>query len=291
MFFPNAKPPDSTKYTYSTFVNFIGFQNNKIRFFVQKYYMFNPDATTHNKMYEAYDILQLICENNIWDTFNIQAGLNLLKHPNSYFIYYEIMDTVILEPRYVNQTGIFKWSDEELAIQLVAKTNVPDSLIDEEDLRTLLIYNVITKEWKKFVFPSIFAGYRILNILEWNDKLYFGFRGHQGGLNVPNIMEYTGPRYTSIDAPEELTTDLIVTNIYPNPATESLSISFDLKLSSFAIIKLCDLLGRELIEVNNGMLDAGSYNRTLNTSNLSSGVYYLKFNVGKEFYVEKVVIK
>jgi hypothetical protein len=54
---------------------------------------------------------------------------------------------------------------------------------------------------------------------------------------------------------------------------------------------LCDISGRELFEVYNGFATVGTFTKSINTDNLSKGVYLLKVVIDKDFTVEKFVVE
>ncbi len=67
---------------------------------------------------------------------------------------------------------------------------------------------------------------------------------------------------------------------YPNPFNPSTRISFQLKATSFASLKVYDMLGREVATLLNEHLAAGSYETTFSPSGLASGIYYYQFTAG-----------
>lgn len=66
-------------------------------------------------------------------------------------------------------------------------------------------------------------------------------------------------------------------NNYPNPFNPITHIRFDIPIDNFAILKVYDNLGREVITLLNKQIKPGSYEIEFNASNLSSGIYYYKF--------------
>ncbi len=68
---------------------------------------------------------------------------------------------------------------------------------------------------------------------------------------------------------------------YPNPFNPNTVISYQLAVSSFASLKIYDLLGKEVATLVNEKQNAGSYNYQLSTDNyqLTSGVYFYKLLV------------
>lgn len=61
---------------------------------------------------------------------------------------------------------------------------------------------------------------------------------------------------------------------YPNPFNPATKINFEMKNSSFASLKVFDMTGKEIQQLVNENLTAGSYEVTFNSGNLNSGVYF-----------------
>ena len=106
---------------------------------------------------------------------------------------------------------------------------------------------------------------------------YVGFHVHSN----PNMY------YVAIDdvnfcipeSIEEINTSNI--NIYPNPASESISIYSD--LSNYSV-ELFDVSQRKLLTIDNSP-------KTVNVKNLSSGIYFVKIYSDKNTFFEKLIIR
>ena len=61
---------------------------------------------------------------------------------------------------------------------------------------------------------------------------------------------------------------------YPNPFNPSTVIAFNIAKQSFVSLKIFDILGREVKDIINSNLAAGSYNVDFNASELTSGIYF-----------------
>jgi len=61
---------------------------------------------------------------------------------------------------------------------------------------------------------------------------------------------------------------------YPNPFNPSTTIKFDVRTSGIVILKVFDVLGREVEVIVNEYLESGSYSVQFSGDNLPSGVYY-----------------
>jgi hypothetical protein len=55
-------------------------------------------------------------------------------------------------------------------------------------------------------------------------------------------------------------------------------------------LKVLDILGQEVATVQNGYMDAGSYEKTFDASRVASGVYVYRLEVGGFVAVKKLVV-
>lgn len=70
--------------------------------------------------------------------------------------------------------------------------------------------------------------------------------------------------------------DFALNSIYPNPFNSSALISFELDRVGFASLSLFDINGREVANLVQGKMDAGSHQVVVDGTALTSGVYLLK---------------
>ena len=77
---------------------------------------------------------------------------------------------------------------------------------------------------------------------------------------------------------------------YPNPFNPSTTIKFDIPKQDFVNIKIYDMLGREVSEILNEKLNAGSYEVNFEAGSLSSGVYFYRIKAGGFADVKKLVL-
>jgi hypothetical protein len=78
---------------------------------------------------------------------------------------------------------------------------------------------------------------------------------------------------------------------YPNPFNPVTKIKYDLPKNTNVIIKVYDLLGREVTTlINNEFRNAGRYEVNWNASNYASGVYFYRIQVADYTSVKKMVL-
>jgi hypothetical protein len=76
---------------------------------------------------------------------------------------------------------------------------------------------------------------------------------------------------------------------YPNPFNPSTTIKFDLAKRDDVKIKIFDIIGREVVILHSGMLDAGRYKVNFDATNLSSGVYFYRLESTNFTDVKKMI--
>ncbi len=77
---------------------------------------------------------------------------------------------------------------------------------------------------------------------------------------------------------------------YPNPFNPVTNIAFDLPKSSFAVLKIYDMLGREVAMLVNEKLNAGIYKVDFNASALSSGTYFYSLTTADFSSTKKLTV-
>ena len=74
--------------------------------------------------------------------------------------------------------------------------------------------------------------------------------------------------------------DKMIANMYPNPATDNISVEFNLKTPATPRFEIINILGETVVKINNESFAAGSNIINIDTKSLASGSYYLKISVG-----------
>jgi hypothetical protein len=77
---------------------------------------------------------------------------------------------------------------------------------------------------------------------------------------------------------------------YPNPFNPSTTISWQSPVSSLQTLKIYDVLGNEVATLVNEFRNAGSYEFDFDASELSSGVYFYKLQVGDFVQTKKMLL-
>jgi len=77
---------------------------------------------------------------------------------------------------------------------------------------------------------------------------------------------------------------------YPNPFNPSTTIQFTLPSRSFVSLKVFAVIGREVATIVSEELSAGSYSRTWNAANMSSGIYFYRLQAGTFTETKKLIL-
>ena len=79
-------------------------------------------------------------------------------------------------------------------------------------------------------------------------------------------------------------------NIFPNPTTDELNITYSLNQSQNVLIELLNVLGEKIVLLNQKQY-AGerSFNLHLSEFSLNAGVYFVRISVEGNTYVRKIV--
>jgi PKD repeat protein len=80
-------------------------------------------------------------------------------------------------------------------------------------------------------------------------------------------------------------------NVYPNPSSGEVTLSYELAQSSALEISLSNLLGEQIASIlNSGLQGAGSYNMKYNTTGLKPGIYLLRFKTKSSTQTRRLTV-
>ncbi len=77
---------------------------------------------------------------------------------------------------------------------------------------------------------------------------------------------------------------------YPNPFNAALTIPFELNEAMYVSISIYDINGRVVSNIMNNEMQTGRYSIHYNASNLSSGIYFVRFNIGAAWNIQRIVL-
>ena len=134
------------------------------------------------------------------------------------------------------------------------------------------------------------GNYQLNSLAEGNLKIFinrFGYISDSTYLNVTptsnidsvnfNMMPlFVGLKQISSSVPNEYK----LYQNYPNPFNPMTNIKYQISKAGFVILKIYDILGRQISTLINEKQTPGSYNVTFDATSLSSGVYFYKLQTG-----------
>ena len=108
--------------------------------------------------------------------------------------------------------------------------------------------------------------------------------------NVGLPSEEASITFLGLEEDNELPLEYALNQNYPNPFNPSTVIRYSIKQNSQVILKLYDMLGKEIATLVNEEINAGIYEFELDASELTSGVYFYKIQAGPFKYVRKMLL-
>lgn len=104
--------------------------------------------------------------------------------------------------------------------------------------------------------------------------------GWAGGSGNVLMKTTTGGVLTGFsNSTSEIPDRYFLSQNYPNPFNPITNITFGISKQGFITLKVYDVLGNEVSILNNGNMTAGNYEVNFDGSNLSSGMYFYRFDV------------
>ncbi len=86
---------------------------------------------------------------------------------------------------------------------------------------------------------------------------------------------------------ENISTSL---NIFPNPISNSTTLSFSLTQSQKVSLKIFDVNGRLVTTLTDKIIEAGEHQIEFNAEKINAGIYFLKMQTGEFLKTEKLII-
>jgi len=104
------------------------------------------------------------------------------------------------------------------------------------------------------------------------------------------VVDLTVIKPSSILNVELIPTKIILYQNYPNPFNSSTMISYSTSNPGFVILKIYDILGKEVQTLVDKYQVTGDYTISLDAKNLSSGIYFYQLQVGNDFVITKKML-
>ena len=81
-----------------------------------------------------------------------------------------------------------------------------------------------------------------------------------------------------------------ITNLFPNPFNPILNIDFEFSQAGWVKVEISDITGAIVNIVYDGYMTMGKHQKSWNSENLPSGVYFVSLQAGGNFLTSKVVL-
>ena len=131
----------------------------------------------------------------------------------------------------------------------------------------------------------------INSIQQLSDEGYIA-TGYQGTMNATDIMlirfGYTSS--TGISGEKIIIDNYKLQQNYPNPFNPSTTISYSLPYAGVVNIKIYDVLGKKIKTLIDEFQSYGDHTIQFNASNLASGIYFYRLEVGNEIIATKKML-
>jgi len=86
------------------------------------------------------------------------------------------------------------------------------------------------------------------------------------------------------------TADINLHPVFPNPASHEATLNFALRNNRQVTIEVYDMSGKMVASLNEGLMKAGIYNKTIDVNQLSNGVYMVSINAGTSKAISKLTV-
>jgi hypothetical protein len=133
----------------------------------------------------------------------------------------------------------------------------------------------------------------ILNTFQAGDTIFIRFKLHSDPLTagwgwaIDNV--FIQQKITAIERVEK---NNLSCNIYPNPITGgTTNVNFSLDKKSKVSIKVLDIKGQVLWGNDFGYKPKGSYNESINLSNLANGIYVMRIEINNNQITKKIIVR
>jgi len=93
-----------------------------------------------------------------------------------------------------------------------------------------------------------------------------------------------------IQTPDDAPNGFNLSQNYPNPFTSSTIINFEIPVKSFVSLKVCNLLGEEIVEMAGKEYLPGMHSGTFYESRLTRGIYYYTLKANDFIQTKKMIL-
>jgi hypothetical protein len=144
------------------------------------------------------------------------------------------------------------------------------------------------KNWNAVNSGLTYEDASVVALATWGDYIFATINSN-GGVWRRSLSEIFAS-VTSVENSGSVPTKFNLKQNYPNPFNPSTKIKYSVAHSSTVLLKIYDVLGKEVATLINEEKPAGSYEATFDASNLSSGIYFYKLEAGNFVETKKMIL-
>jgi len=141
-----------------------------------------------------------------------------------------------------------------------------------------------------FSDTNLSSNSKYMTTIPYDSQLFWRVRGRNDGGKGPWSNPWKFKTLVNSVSDERLAAVYKI-NITPNPANESVSVSFNLPEEKNVVISIVNLLGVELTRTEETSVNYGQNIMNLNLRNLSSGSYIIKISIGTFNHSQCLIIE
>lgn len=108
--------------------------------------------------------------------------------------------------------------------------------------------------------------------------------------SVEKIIDLHTDVNTGVTGKAEVVGKWLLGQNYPNPFNPSTTIRYSLSMNCRVILRLYDMLGREVRLLKDEYLPAGEYSVTIDATQLTSGIYFYRLQAGEFVETKKMIL-
>jgi photosystem II stability/assembly factor-like uncharacterized protein len=189
----------------------------------------------------------------------------------------------------VSNDGGYNWSTYDLDFGTIIQASLVDGKygwgysrnIIDNPYNKIFFTNILGRPWIEDT--NVRANIQISKMINVDGE-YLWAVGEKG-----LIMHRRGMP-SSIDDDELMIEELELMQNYPNPFNPSTKISYRIPDKDYVVLKIYNILGKEVAVLVNGIREAGSHEIDFNADHLSSGLYFYKITAGNYSETKKMIL-
>lgn len=222
--------------------------------------------------------------------YSIQSATTIDREPltSSWDLLFTKYVTMLAPNTYYPVTGVLAHQD----VRVAQVNNVNDPYTESHIGPTYGHYtNIIGYDWKSFnmtTFQFDIDDSLVYFVQDQNNHIFrlvfTGFTGSSAGEYHLDKEKITG---VGID--EDITEANTILNVYPNPASDNVTITYN-AISNFTSISIFDLTGKEVLSKQINTVKGLSQEK-LNVVDLTQGVYFLRIASGQNISTQKLIVQ